>query len=297
MRLVMLLLACSFSLIASAGEPQTYAKPELLVDVEALVAHLDEDQPLSDKPHLVLIDTRAIEDYKQGSIDSAAHVNVGEWKASFGDGTDAEAWSQRIGLVVPFANSTVVVYDNALTGDAARIWWILKYWGAGDVRILNGGFSAWKAAGGRAFSPLRVHLLPGDRNPLQNFDAKAHPERLATIDQVRALAANSDQPTCLVDARTDRENAAGNIPTAEHLDWQDLVDPETGKMRPADQLQTLLYRVGFQTDQPAVTYCQSGGRASVMAFAMELMGGEQVANYYGSWGEWSKGECRNPNNE
>jgi thiosulfate/3-mercaptopyruvate sulfurtransferase len=43
-------------------------------------------------------------------------------------------------------------------------------------------------------------------------------------------------------------------------------------------------------NQPAVTYCQSGGRASVVAFTLELMGGKQVKNYYRSWAEWGNAE-------
>ena len=39
-------------------------------------------------------------------------------------------------------------------------------------------------------------------------------------------------------------------------------------------------------NQPAVTYCQGGGRAAVLAFGLELMGAKSVKNYYKSWGEW-----------
>lgn len=288
MRTIALLLAfcsCSITLVcadALAEEKPTYIQPELLVEVADLQSHLNGKQQISDRP-ITLIDARAFDDFKSGSIAGAVHVNVGEWKKALGNGADADAWSKQIGSVLKDSDSTVVVCDYAISGNGARAWWILKYWGVEDVRLLNGGFAAWKEAGGE----LSVPSAAQNATPVQ-FEAKAQPERLATIEEVRKAIAEAGGKTCLVDTRTDREVANGTIPTASHLDWQDLVDADTGKMRSAEQLQSLFKRVEFDAEKPTITYCQSGGRASVMAFAMELMGAEQVANYYGSWGEWSK---------
>jgi thiosulfate/3-mercaptopyruvate sulfurtransferase len=118
-------------------------------------------------------------------------------------------------------------------------------------------------------------------------------DRLATKEQIlESLVGASLQ---IVDARSAGEfcgdeklknQRAGAIPGAKHLEWDDLLDPETGKFLPAPVLSDLFANSGVDLAKPTATHCQSGGRSSVMAFGMELMGAEHVRNYYRSWQEW-----------
>jgi len=274
----MVLLCCLTALAHAEDEA-----PELLVEAQTLISNRAGGGQFNDRP-VQLIDVRSLEDYQAGNIRGSRHIDVADWKAAFGDGTDAKAWSERLsqnGLIARENDQTVIVYDSTLSPNATRIWWILKYWGVNDVRVLDGGYESWKAAGGDVF-PHAVNVS----SPPSGFEAKPHPTRLATIEQVRE--ATGDNATCLVDTRTDRENNAGKIPTARHLDWQELVVADTGKLRAIGELQQLFAHVNYDPEQPTITYCQSGGRASMMAFAMEHVTGKPVANYYGSWGEWSK---------
>ena len=64
-----------------------------------------------------------------------------------------------------------------------------------------------------------------------------------------------------------------------------MIDKETGRFHPPATLQRRFSEAGIDIHRPVITHCQSGGRASVMAFAIELMGG-QAANYYRGWSEW-----------
>ena len=82
---------------------------------------------------------------------------------------------------------------------------------------------------------------------------------------------------------------AGRVPGALHLEWVELLD-ESGRFKQPAELQTLLAARGIKADGPVVTYCYSGGRASVAAFALELLGLPQVKNYYCGWQEWSAAE-------
>src|SRR5207248_2451846 len=82
----------------------------------------------------------------------------------------------------------------------------------------------------------------------------------------------------------------GCIPGAVHLEWSDLIDARTQKLKPAAEISKLLQQAGIDPQKPVVTYCQSGGRASVAAFVVELMGGEKVKNYYRSWAEWGNAD-------
>jgi thiosulfate/3-mercaptopyruvate sulfurtransferase len=74
------------------------------------------------------------------------------------------------------------------------------------------------------------------------------------------------------------------------LEWIDLIDKETQRFKTPDQLRKLFADAEIGLDRPTATHCQGGGRASVMAFGMELMGATSVANYYASWGEWGNAD-------
>ena len=99
----------------------------------------------------------------------------------------------------------------------------------------------------------------------------------------------------IVDARSEKEfcgtekltnNRAGAIPGAKQLEWIDLLDRDTHRFKPPADLRKLFAAAGVALDRPTATHCQSGGRAAVMAFALELMGADGVSNYYRSWAEW-----------
>src|SRR4029079_19577545 len=103
---------------------------------------------------------------------------------------------KRIGMLGIAADAKVIVYDDASSRDAARVWWILRYWGVRDVRLLNGGYGGWEAGKHpeetAAAAPERVR-----------FVAKADTARLATREQLlKALDGGKLQ---IVDARSEKE--------------------------------------------------------------------------------------------
>jgi thiosulfate/3-mercaptopyruvate sulfurtransferase len=251
-----------------------FPRPELLVEAAALAKN---------SAGLVL-DVRPREQYLQGHIPAAVSVDAAAWSKAFNAEPSAEAWSRRLGETGIGLDSHVVVYGEDVR-DAARVWWILRYWGVKDVRLLNGGLAAWKAAEGK--------LVKDETRP-DPVDVKltAHRDRLATKDElVRSL---KDKPPQIIDARSSGEFCGdattakrnGAVPGAIHLEWTECLDPKTKQFRKASELEALLRERKIDVDKPAVTYCQSGGRAAVVAFTLELMGGKQVRNYYRSWSEW-----------
>jgi len=244
-------------------------------------------QPATMK-QFVILDGRERKEYDEEHVPGAFLLDCGQWKSAFGDGTDAAGWSKRIGEMGIAADSKVVIYDAKDSNDAARMWWILRYWGVRDVRILNGGWQGWKAA---SLPTTKEATTP---KAAASFQATPTPARLATMQQM--LDAVKGQQCQIVDARSTGEfcgidkkgnKRAGAMPGAKHLDWIDLIDKSTHRFKPADELHRLLAEAGIAIDRPTATYCQSGGRASVMAFALELLGAKDVRNYYQSWQEWS----------
>jgi 3-mercaptopyruvate sulfurtransferase SseA len=94
----------------------------------------------------------------------------------------------------------------------------------------------------------------------------------------------------LLDVRGKANYEAGHVPGAVHLEWSDLIDPKTGKFLPPEELKNLAADRKIDPGKPAITYCQSGGRAAVAAFGLELLGARNVRNYYRSWSEWGNAE-------
>jgi thiosulfate/3-mercaptopyruvate sulfurtransferase len=283
------LLSCLQSL--RADEP-SYARPDLLIEADRLVGSRIIDSKYADD--FTILDARPQTDYLRGHVYAALWVNHDEWAKTFDHGQDAEGWSRRIGSLGIGSKTKVVVYDNSLSKDAARIWWILRFWGVEDVRLLNGGLKAWE----RMAKPLGWQKETTARTPVPtDFVARPRSERLATKQQL--LKSLSGGKLQIVDARSESEfcdlqkmsnKRAGAIPGATPLEWVDLIDKKSGRFKSAGELARLFGSAGIRLDRPAVARCQSGGRASVMAFGLELMGAKEVSNYYASWAEWSRAD-------
>jgi len=148
-----------------------YPREELLLEPSALV-----------KPEaagsFTILDARPRPQFDQSRIPGAIGVDAAGWAKAFGKGEDAEGWSARIGGLGIGREAKVVVYDNDSFKDAARIWWILKFWGVEDARLLNGNWIGWSKSG----LPIKTDK-PKSPSPAK-FTAVSHPNRLATKGQV-----------------------------------------------------------------------------------------------------------------
>jgi thiosulfate/3-mercaptopyruvate sulfurtransferase len=129
------------------------------------------------------------------------------------------------------------------------------------------------------------------------FVAKSQADRLATKQKL--LDSLKDKNLQIVDARSEGEfcgtekstnKRAGAIPGANHLEWIDLLDTGTQRFKTAGEIGKLFADAGIDLKAKTAAHCQSGGRASVMAFGLELMGAKDVSNYYRSWSEWGNSD-------
>ncbi len=301
MRSLLLLLVMLVARLAHSEGPLAYAAPKLLMEQQELAArlaaaspeHRMQPQPVDEQGlelqsrQLSLVDVRPSKQYRAGSLPFSEHVDVAEWKQAFGDGSDSAGWTARITQVLRRGpHSTVVVMDNGITPNAARVWWILKYWGVEDVRLLNGLLGKELQARMKNRADLKRKTHPG------RWRAEAYLERLATFEETRSAAFGAHSQ-CIVDTRSLQEVSAGMIPKSAHAEWSEFTT--NGRIAPPEELGALLERIRFSRQQPALVYCRSGGRASVAAFAVELMTGQPAKNYYGSWNDWqSRGGASQP---
>jgi thiosulfate/3-mercaptopyruvate sulfurtransferase len=179
--------------------------------------------------------------------------------------------------------TTHVVYDTGAMTNAARVWFILQYYGARAV-ILNGGWPALAAAGsvpegvGRG-SGFKAHLGAGSVGLVDRATLKTQLNGEAHVFDTRTRAEFTGEDQ--------RKNArGGHLPGARHLSHTDLLD--NGRVKPAQEVRAMLDRAGFQPGDHIVTHCEGGGRAAFGAAAAVRAGFDDVRVYYLSFADWAK---------
>lgn len=264
------------------GDAERYPNDRLLVEPSDLKTQ---------SSSLVILDVRDQASYEAGHIPGAISAPHADWQKEFAKSSDAPAWSERIGALGIDGKKPIVIYDNASGNDAARVWFILRYFGAPDVRLLNGFWKGWQAG------EFPIETTANAPKPVP-FAARPNEKLRATKEQILGQLSNKSQDRQILDARTLEEHLgsnplknprAGHLPGACHLDWVELIDTKgSQRFKPASELKSLLQKAGVDIHKPVITHCQGGGRSAVMMFTINLLGGKEVANYYESFGEWSK---------
>lgn len=180
------------------------------------------------------------------------------------------------------SGSSVVVYDQATSLSAARAWWVLRWAGIEDVRVLDGGLAAWQRSGGAVTTEV-PSPTPGD--------VTVDPDQVVVLDADDAAA--TAKLGVLVDARSPErfrgeeepiDPVAGHVPGAVNVPMSDLVDGE-GRLRSPDELRTRFDEAGIDEVTVVGTYCGSGITAAHTALALHEAGIDAEV-YAGSWSEW-----------
>ncbi|MBF4160963.1 sulfurtransferase [Nocardioides acrostichi] len=173
----------------------------------------------------------------------------------------------------------VVVYDDWSGHAAARAWWLLRHYGHRDVRLLDGGWTAWQALGGtveRGEAPVTA----GD------FDGAPGAMPVVEADDVSRVGV-------LVDARAGEryrgevepvDPVAGHIPGAVSVPTSANLRPD-GTFRDQGELRELYAGVGATPQSDVAVYCGSGVTACHDLVALEVAG-VRGALYPGSWSGW-----------
>jgi thiosulfate/3-mercaptopyruvate sulfurtransferase len=261
-----------------------YANAHLVVAPQELSKLLD--PPGGARP--LLLDLRAPEAYAAGHVPGATHLDL--WGISLID-TDpaplnAFMWMIEHVLAVHGVDAAtpVVVYDEQSGIRAARAFWFLEYFGHPAVRLLDGGFNAWKAAG----LPVTRDAAPP---PKSEWTGTREEQTLATWKDVRSAIGRGDK--VILDTRTDEEYAGtlvrakrgGAVPGAVHIEWTRNLTP-SGDFKPAGELKKMYEDAGVTPDREVITYCQGGYRAAHSYVVLRLLGYPRVRMYIGSWKEW-----------
>ncbi len=181
--------------------------------------------------------------------------------------------------------TTVVAYDDHPASQfATRLWWVLRYYGHDNVRVLDGGWPRWQREGRPVTTAVPLY-------PAAAFTPRTRPQWRATAQQVLAALGRPD--IRLADARDEAQytNAVqrgprgGHIPGAVNLPREIFLD-DSGRFRSNTELLHAATAAGLLPDQQIIAYCNGGVAATSVLFALSLVGYTHLTNYDGSWNEW-----------
>ncbi|TNF06591.1 MAG: sulfurtransferase [Gammaproteobacteria bacterium] len=259
-------------------------------------------QPLLGSDAVVIVDCRfsladfalGRQQYLEGHIPGAHHLDMetdlSGPKGAYGGRhplPNPVLFSTRMRECGVNADTLVIAYDDNRMAGASRLWWLMNYFGHGNVRVLNGGIKAWVQHGGS----LNQDIPEAQHG---NFTATPNPGMVADVEELKRDSGN----LALIDAREKArflgqeepiDPVAGHIPGAMNLPWQSLTRDQ-GSFLPLEQQQQQWETLG-PLDNPVV-YCGSGVTACVDLLSLTLTGVPNARLYSGSWSDW----CSYPDN-
>ncbi|MFC7488195.1 sulfurtransferase [Knoellia sp. CPCC 206453] len=195
---------------------------------------------------------------------------------------DAEVLEAGLRAVGVSNGDSVALYDQSTSLAAARAWWVLRWAGLSDVRVLDGGIAAWQAAGLEVTTAVPTPR-PGDVS--------------VSVGSVPVLdaegAARVAQDGILLDSRAGErfrgetepiDAVAGHIPGARNAPMAEQLEAD-GRFRTAEELRDYFTGLGVDVGSEIGTSCGSGVTAAHTALALHLAGFEATP-YIGSWSHW-----------
>lgn len=270
-----------------------YAHPEVLVETQWV-----EDHFKGSNVRIAEVDYDPKANYQLGHIPNAV---LFDWKEDINDPTNRNILSRdscekllrRAGVN---NESILVLYGDFNNWFAAFAFWVFKYYGSNDVRLMNGGRKKWLEEDRPLTKDIPQSLSEG------NFKASAPDETIRVfLDNVKK-ALDQKPKVKMVDVRSPKEftgeilappeyptehaQRGGHIPGAENIPWAQAVR-EDGTFKLREELEEMYKNKGITSDKDIITYCRIGERSSHTWFVLKyLLGYPNVKNYDGSWTEW-----------
>lgn len=189
----------------------------------------------------------------------------------------------------------VIAYDDSGGSIAARLWWLLRYFGHSRVSVLDGGIPRWTAYG----LPLETHVpdvmpqlftTPGASGPVGAFTG-------GVVDKTQVAALARHPQAIVLDARAPEryegrlepvDARPGHIPGAINAPFaRNLRDEPAPRLKSAAELRDGYHRLGVSSEKQVVAYCGSGVTACLDILALHVAGFPQALLYEGSWSDWS----------
>jgi thiosulfate/3-mercaptopyruvate sulfurtransferase len=274
------------------NEKMSYVHPEVLVDTQWAEEHLKDP-----KVRIAEVDYDSKANYELGHIPGAV---LFDWKNDINDPLtrnvlNKESCQNLLQNAGINNDTTLLLYGDFNNWFAAFAFWVLKYYGYKDVRLINGGRKKWlqedraltkdvptyskgNFAANEPDSNIRVFLDEVKR-------AVSAPE-LKMVD-VRSPKEFTGEILAPPEYPTEHAQRGGHIPGAVNIPWAQAVNDSDGTFKNTDELKQLYESKGITPDKEIIAYCRIGERSSHTWFVLKyLLGYPKVKNYDGSWTEW-----------
>jgi len=282
-----------------------YKHPEYLVETEWLEQHIEEpslrvfdctvnvtmNPDAVQRQKIPFVYKNGIANFDQGHIPRAGYINVA---------SDLSDLSSDLPLMMPSEeqflemmrsygvndDSHVVLYSTTEPNWATRVWWMLRSSGFNNVSILNGGWEKWSSER-RPVSKQACEYVRGKLSLQLRSDSFVDKYQVLDAignDDVRIISA---LPIGMYDGSSEFYfGRKGRITNSVNVPFVSLHDVDTGSYLPADQLRKKFDEVDAENAKHIIAYCGGGVAASNDAFALALLGYENVSVYDGSMLEW-----------
>ncbi len=241
--------------------------------------------------HLPAANRDARAEFAAAHIPGARFMDLGNLKDETSEVPSAlpraDQFAARMSELGIEPNDRIVIYDDSAIKSAARAWYLFAAFGIGSVALLDGGLAKWRAEGRplESSEPDIAAISPPDLGPPSRLRMKA--------DVLANLKTQAEQ---MLDARAkDRFEGAGadpvhgveggRIPGSYNLPFG-MLFKDDGTFKAPDDIRAAFETAGIDLDRPIVTTCGSGVTASVLLFALALIGKSDWALYDGSWSDW-----------
>jgi thiosulfate/3-mercaptopyruvate sulfurtransferase len=271
----------------------SYAHPEVLVDTRWTEEHIKDS-----RVRIAEVDYDPKANYQLGHVPGAV---LFDWRQDINDPVSrnvlnkqaCEDLLQRAGVN---NDSTLVLYGDFNNWFAAFAFWVFKYYGFKDVRIMNGGRKKWLEEDKEISKDIPNY-------PKGSYKASDPDKNIRVfLDEVKQ-ALDARDGIKMVDVRSPKEftgeilappeyptehaQRGGHIPGAENIPWAQAVNDKDGTFKSVEELRKLYESKGITQDKEIIAYCRIGERSSHTWFVLKyLLGYPDVKNYDGSWTEW-----------
>ena len=266
-----------------------YANPGILVDTAWLADHLSD-------PDVRIIevdeDTTA---YEKGHVPNSLAWNWFEdlHAKPRRDYVDQEGMNRLLQSAGVDGSTTIILYGGNNNWFATYAFWLLRYLGVDNVKLLNGGRKRWELDSRELTTdtpdfPGSTWVIP---NPVRTHLRAMRDQVLGNVGKVCFVDVRSPEEyrgEMMAPAHLPQESAMvpGHIPGARNVPWSRAAN-EDGTFKSPDELRDLYKNAGVSDEGPVIAYCRIGERSAHTWLVLhELLGLSDVANYDGSWTEY-----------
>lgn len=270
----------------------SYVHPEVLVDTQWAEDHLKDP-----KVRIAEVDYDAKANYELGHIPGAV---LFDWKNDINDPLTRnvltkEACQNLLQNAGVNNDTTLLLYGDFNNWFAAFAFWVLKYYGYNDIKLINGGRKKWlqedRELTKDVFSYSKGNFAASEPDSkirvfLDEVKRAVSAPGLKMVD-VRSPKEFSGEILAPPEYPTEHAQRGGHIPGAVNIPWAQAVNDSDGTFKNTEELKQLYGSKGITPDKEIIAYCRIGERSSHTWFVLKyLLGYPNVKNYDGSWTEW-----------